>query len=62
MKNAKDAPAWVMTFLTGFSAVTVIGVVVYVIASGQNLNSKSRAEEARPMGTDALSYRISAED
>ena len=31
MKDAKDSPAWLMSFFTGFSAVLVLGVLVYAI-------------------------------
>ena len=33
-KDAKDSPAWLMAFFTGFSAVLVIGVLVYAIVGG----------------------------
>ena len=34
MNDAKDSPAWLMAFFTGFSAVLVIGVLVYAIVGG----------------------------
>ena len=34
MNDAKDSPAWLMAFFTGFSAVLVIGVLVYTIVGG----------------------------
>jgi hypothetical protein len=34
MNDAQESPAWLMAFFTGFSAVTVIGVLVYAIVGG----------------------------